>query len=260
MRMLVVCVGRNCAPFALASLESIAAQSYRNMRVAVVDDASDDGTADVVESFCAGRPGWVHQCNTSRVGAMTNQHTAWSSLDPSDDDVVVWCDLDDRLTGPDVLQRLSAVYGRRGVWLTYGNYAPGHSHDGPCDDRCSCWTCPPVRPYPRQVLLRGRLRQYIRAGGGFRYNHLRTVQYRLLRRLTVEDMQDDDGNWWTSGPDAAVMIPCLEMAGTRHRVLTDVLLRYTADNPQSEWRTIVDTVRTNHAQMLARDPKPLLRP
>lgn len=256
--MLVVTVGRNCEPFALRSLESIAAQSFPGMRVAVVDDASDDGTGDVVRSFCEGRPGWVHQVNDERRGAMRNQYDAWNALDPRPEDVVVWCDLDDRLAHASVLAALSRVY-RGNLGLTYGNYRPTHTHDGPCDERCSCWSCPPVRPYPRSVLVRGQLRSFIRSGGGFRFNHLRTVRYDVLSRLTIEDMQDDDGNWWTSGPDGAVMIPCLEMVGPRHRVLADEFLLYTADNPDSEWRTIVDTVRANHAQMLNRPPKAMIR-
>lgn len=259
MNFLIVCVGRNCEPFALRSLESIAAQNDPTMRVAVIDDASTDGTGDIVKQFCEGRPGWVHNVNTERVGAMRNQYDAWRSLDPMPDDVVVWCDLDDRLASPGVTKTLRHYYARGTVRLTYGNYKPTHTHDGACDQRCSCWTCPPVRPYPRSVLTRhGQLRRFIANGGGFRFNHLRTVRYDVLAQLSVEDLQDDDGNWWSSGPDGAVMIPALELAGHRMRVLSETLLLYTADNPESEWRTIVDTVNRNHQQMLARPPKKMM--
>ena len=258
VRVHVVTVGRNCEPFALRCLESLAEQTRQNVTVTVVDDASTDGTSDIVAGFCDGRPGWQWQVNSEPVGATRNQYEAWQSADLDDGDVVAWCDLDDALASPDALARLAAAYKRRNVWMTYGNYRPVHSHAGPCDDRCSCWTCPNVAPYPSRVMHTGKLRSFIRAGGGFRFNHLRAVTWRLLRRVDVDDLRDDDGNWWTSGPDAAVMLPCLEMAGPRYRVLADVLVNYTADNPASEWRTIVDTVRSNHRQMLSRPPKRML--
>lgn len=240
----VVCVGRNCEPWALASMQSIADQQRDDVRVYVIDDASTDGTADLVIPFCADH-GWKHRVNPEPLGAMRNQWDAWHGLDLVDGDVVVWVDLDDRLAHPRVLDVVDARYAD-GALVTYGSYQPVPASD----------TCPPVRAYPDEIIRRNHIRRFARSGGGLRYNHLRTVSWQILRRIDSRDCQTRAGEWLPSGPDCAVMIPALELAGSRHVVIDEVLYLYTSDNPSSEWRRWPGQVNADHRDILSRMPKP----
>lgn len=246
MRYLIVVVGRNCEPWAQTCLDSLAALTGPDYTVAVVDDASTDATADICAPYCD-EHGWTFIRQAERMGAMCNQVTAWQALEPGADDVVVWVDLDDRLAHADVLNVLSRHY-RRGALLTYGSYrSEPHSP-----------TCAPAKPYKREIIRSGAYRN-VRRSGGLLYNHLRTVSWRVLRQLRDEDFRDDDGEWWQTGPDAAVMLPCLELAGSRHQFIRDVLYVYRSDLDHAEWRAVPELVNRNHRQMLARPPKKRIR-
>lgn len=246
MRFLFVVTGRNCEDQVIGSLTSIADQKGdHDYAVAVVDDASTDRTGEAVKNFCDGRPGWDYTLNDSRVGAMRNQWDAWHSFDAKLDDVVVWVDADDRLAHADVLNVLAMRYGQTRALLTYGSYKPHPASS----------TCPPARPYPAEVAEKRAFRQWIREGRGIWHNHLRTISYEVLGQITEEDCKDDRGEWWMTGPDMATYLVALELAGSRSVFLADVLYEYYSAGPEAEWRAVPDTVRKNHQEMLAREPK-----
>jgi glycosyltransferase involved in cell wall biosynthesis len=235
MRFLAVVVGRNCAPWATACLDSLAAQEGpHELAVAIVDDASTDGTADLLADYPM-PAGWLCRRNVARLGAMRNQWDAWHAVRLGADDVVLWVDLDDRLAHPHVPD----AYGR-GAWMTYGSY-----RSEPADSGCSA-----ALRYPADVIVSRTFR-----GAGFRFNHLRSVSWRVLGLIDEHDCRDDAGNWWTTGCDSAVMLPALELAGGRHAMLDEVLYVYTSDNPASDWRTAKPDVNRNHLQQLARPVK-----
>lgn len=242
MRFLIVCVGRNCEPWALRSMQSIAEQRHHDVDVFVIDDASTDGTGEIVADFCTDA-GWRYRINDESVGAMRNQYDAWTGLDGRPGDVVVWVDLDDRLAHPDALEVVAQRYVD-GALLTYGSYAP----DPPSA------TCPSVLAYPQQVVRRGLVRQFT-LRNGIRFNHLRTVSWDVMRHISVKDCQTRKGEWFKAGPDCAVMIPALELAGTRHAVIDEVLYLYTSDNEFSEWRRWPTEVNVAHRDVLTRQPR-----
>jgi len=248
MRYLFVVCGHNGKKWVTPCLDSIASQRKTNFQVCVVDDAStEQGQADLIRSYCDEK-GWISIVNEERKGSMFNQAAAWNAMEPEGEDVIVWVDLDDRLAHNNVLNILEPHY-RHGALVTYGSYTP----DPPSA------TCPIPRAYPRLVSVQGSHRDFMRKGGGVLYNHLRTVNWKVLKHLTLEDLQDDEGNWFMSAPDAAVMLPCLELAGLRGRYLSEVLYTYNSENPQSEWRRWPGKVNTDHQQIIARPCKKPLR-
>lgn len=246
MKFLFVVVGRDCETQAPRALASIAAQKGdHDFRVVVIDDASTDRTAQVVKTACdTFGDDWVYMLNDSPVGAMANQWTAWHLLDLEPDDVVIWCDLDDRLAHDEVLNVLSAVYAD-GATMTYGSYRADPQSD----------TCPVVAPYPAAVIEDRSFRRFILAHGGILHNHLRTVSWRLLCQITEADCKDSEGRWWMAAPDFAVMLPCMELAGETCRFIPDELYVYTSDLASAEWRLRPRTVNQVHQEILRRRPK-----
>jgi glycosyltransferase involved in cell wall biosynthesis len=241
-RFQVVVTQRNGEYFLSRCLASIAAQTDPNVDVCVVDDASTDGSLPVIDKFAA-REAWKVISNETQVGAMHNQWKAIQFLDPTDEDVIVWVDGDDRLASPDSLAILRREYDDDTL-MTYGNYRP----DPPSD------TCPPALPYPPEVVAANEVRKHTLEEGVL-YNHLRTVKYGIFAHLSEEDFQFDDGTWFPTTPDVAVMIPCMELAGDRVKVLEAELLIYTSDSPDAEWRSRPDDAVRVGEYVLAQNPK-----
>lgn len=240
-RFLVVAVGRNCPGAAQHCLESIDVQDDPSWDLAVVDDASDTGLElDAVFDRFA----WsVAVTNRERRYALANQVRAWQELEPEDEDVVVFVDLDDRLARPDALSIVRRAYDR-GALMTYGSYRPVPA------DHPDARTCRPARPYPPDVV---RTRGYRREVQWF--NHLRTVSWSVLKHLTEEDLRNDEGNYWRAVTDRAVMFPSLELAGHRAAVVPEVLYEYTCDSPDAVWRADHDELVRESMQLRARPRK-----
>lgn len=57
MKVTVIVPTYNCEKYVLESLQSIAMQTYRDLKVIVVDNESTDGTVDIVKKECE-RNGW----------------------------------------------------------------------------------------------------------------------------------------------------------------------------------------------------------
>ncbi|HEY9838671.1 MAG TPA: hypothetical protein V6D27_17445, partial [Vampirovibrionales bacterium] len=62
-------------------------------------------------------------------------------------------------------------------------------------------------------------------------SHLRTFKYLLWRNIKLEDLQDENGNFYRMAGDLATMFPMLEMAAERSRFIPETLLIYNRSNP-----------------------------
>lgn len=248
-RYVCIVTGRNTRAHLERCLASLSCQLWPNYTAVVVDDASTDGSAELAEEVCE-REGWTFIGRTERVGALRNQIDAIRASGDDPDDVLVWVDGDDRLAGPDTFQILDRHY-EAGALVTWGSYEP----DPPSA------TCPPARPYPPKVVRRNAYREYARPrqqggqGGGICHNHLRSMARSVFNQIGESDFRDDRGELFASTPDAVVFFPALELARGAVAFVPDVLLYYTSDLPQAEWRDHPRTVDYVNTVVMGRSPK-----
>jgi glycosyltransferase involved in cell wall biosynthesis len=222
-------------------LYSLIGQRDQQFTVNVVDDGSTDNTYAAAQAV-ADRSDRVQVVrNVTRMGAMYSQHKAITRLDCDDRDVVVIVDGDDQLAHPNVLGVLAGHYDHiPDLVLTYGSYEP----------RPPSLTCIAAQPYPASVSNLGRFRTHGRRLG-LLFNHLRTFRVGAYRQLDPDiNFRWPDGTWFKTSCDAAVMIPLLEMARTRHRFIPDVLYFYNSVNPASDWRQAHEEVSRTHLHIL----------
>lgn len=248
MRYKVITAVRNC-PDHLDRCLKVLSDQAGDYDVCVVDDASTDHTPEVAKEWCR-KYGWEFIGQDEWKGALYNQVEAINRICDDDDDVIVFCDGDDRLASNRVFDVLDRHYADN-TKLTYGNYKSDPYDPG----------CPKVRPFPKDVVQENRYRKFILPAelggesGGHLFNHLRTFKYELFRQLDEADFLDDKGRWFTNTPDTVLMVPCLELARGEVKCLKEVLLIYTSDMAHAEWRNITDKIDHVNLTVLRRPPK-----
>jgi hypothetical protein len=211
LNALIFVTGRNCARYVTAGLESIAWQTNDSLHVLFVDDASDDGTAEiakeVLSQYFKGRHTLVR--NQQQWGKARNAHVHLrTSLDGFD--FVAVMDADDQLARSTAIAELAAEYaaGFDVVWTNYVTDTGLVGGNGPLD---------PLRP-PR--------------GQGWRSSHLFSFRSDLLHAVTEDYFKDERDEWLQSACDLALAQPVLDQT-RRWRYLPVLAYRYTASNPVS---------------------------
>jgi glycosyltransferase involved in cell wall biosynthesis len=118
----------NGADFVGESIESVLAQTYEAVELVVVDDASDDGTQEVLASYEDRHPGRIRvELGTERLGPCRRRNNA---IDLSRGSLIAWLDQDD-LWLPEKTERQVAVMQERPeVGLVYAGYEAFDSKTG----------------------------------------------------------------------------------------------------------------------------------
>ncbi len=202
------------------NLGSVYAQKYENYRVVFIDDASPDGTGELVRRY-------VQQCgqehrttivqNTERRGALANVYQGIWLCKPYE--IVANLDGDDWMFDEHVLERLNREYADPDVWVTYGQFLYY-----PCGS--AGWAA----QVPEEVI----------ATNSFRDNQwtttaMRTFYAGLFHKIKKEDLLYN-GDFYPMAGDLAYMWPILEMAGFHSRFIPDILYVYNLDTPLNDMK------------------------
>lgn len=198
----------------------LAQKNYSNYRVIYINDCSSDSTMEKVSEFLR-LYDTNHKVtvinNTQRRGAMANICDAVHSCD--DNEIVLLVDGDDCLAHGDVFTYINNVYKTEDVWVTYGQYVE--------------WPNKTVgfnEPFSQDVIKRNAFRE-----GTLPVSHMRTFYAWLFKRIKKEDLMIN-GDFFVMTCDKAMMAPMLEMAGFRHKCITDILYIYNNSNPINDHR------------------------
>ena len=251
-RFNIISTGWQCANWLGQTLQSVQRQTHEDWQMMIVYDPSDDDGAQRIREWCQWREDhwdhrWHYRINTERLFAPRNQFEAIRLLNPDDEDVIVFLDLDgDMLAHPDVLAHLAEEYAD-GTLVTYGNYRPIPDEG----------LCPAAKPYPPEVIASLSYRAYIRGGRECCFNHPRCMKARVAKAIGKEQFQWPDGRWYEGPADYLFMVPALELAGGRHKCLTEVLTLYNNANVYADNLTHPGESTAGCLDMLS---KPVLDP
>lgn len=197
------------------SLDSIFAQTYP-WRLVYIDDASRDGTADLVEQYIQShnmqdRVKLIK--NKVHKGKLANVYAAIHDCQP--DDIIVMLDADDWFYDNSVLEYVSKMYQDPDVWLTYGQYVVWPKPNTGC------------RELPHHVVAQNSMRYY-----DFVTSHLKTFYAGLFQKINRNDLRMN-GFFMPLIDDVAYMIPMLEMAGEHSRFIPKVLYVFNQSSSQN---------------------------
>ncbi|KAJ1492573.1 nucleotide-diphospho-sugar transferase [Baffinella frigidus] len=237
LRFLVVTPARTAMRWVGYAVSSVRAQEHANWRMVVVDDASEDGTAEAARHAAQGDDRVTVIRNDERRGALANLLLAVDHADPADEEVVVVLDGDDWLAHPRALSLLCPAYNRHGAWVTYGTYLEFPT--GLTPD----W----IVDFAPSVVEQKTFRQT-----AFVSSHLRTFKTFLLRAIPLAEfcypVDRQDQGWGPlcpggdtrmfdrAGADVAVMLPLLELAGHRIVRVPHVVHVYNVATPLNDFK------------------------
>lgn len=242
---LIFMTGRNCAQYAARAVESISAQTLKDVHILFVDDMSDDDTRgaalNALEQHFPDRHTLI--TNSSRFGKARN---AWEHLRPLSDKArfIGVVDADDQLIENRVLEAMLAFYkaGKDVVWT---NFAMDNGHVG-------CNTALDPNISPRQQ--------------GWKTSHFFTFRAELLGNVPEDYFKDSNGAWLQAACDIAIAMPILDQT-RRYQFLAANAYLYTATNPQSHHNLdsqsvgLNSTIQQKSAQEVIRKaPLPMTRP
>lgn len=199
-RIIVLVPFRNVGNYIIDCVSSILGQEYNNYEVFLLDDASDDGTLELIEDDL---PNFYKRENSSRVGALRNIYNALVMESLRDEDIIIILDGDDYIFGEFAFQIVNSKYNENTL-LTYGTYITNYGFYDP------------GFPYTEDEFK--TLREIT-----WKASHLKTFKYKLFKAFLDQDPNVEnfrysdnrygDNRFYMSTYDQALMLPLLEIAG-----------------------------------------------
>ena len=216
----IISCGWQCDKVLGGTIQSVLEQRRDDWEMQIMYDLSDDDGAASIAHYGSQDSRIHYVCNENQNYAAHNQYAAVQLLDPDDDDILIWLDLDgDRLAHPYVLDRVAEAYADGRTLLTYGSYQALVSKEPPR-----------ILPIPEEVVVQNTYREDA-LYNGIRVNHLRTMKGRVAKSIPEDAFKWPDGNWYISGQDYIWMISGLERVAGRYKIIPDILMIYNDDNP-----------------------------
>lgn len=208
-RLVVIAAFRNAEDFLKRNLQSLIDQNYSNFGIIYIDDASDDGGAQILPDD--NDQVMVIQ-NKARRGSAYNIHQAITNhCNP--EDIVLLVDGDDWLPDNEVLSKVNAYYNAHECWVMYSQFQYEDGTRGFCEPFAS----------PKDLLVQR---------AHWRTSHLKTFRAGLFQYIGNVDreylcLKDEKGDWLQSAVDAAIMFPLIDLAGfAKVRFYDDILYVY----------------------------------
>lgn len=206
-KFIIYSAGYNCERYAKLHMETIQNQTYKNYSHIIIDDASTDGTYDVIKKMSDEKT--IAFKNEENLGWL---HNSVQYLTAKDDEIVVIVDLDDWLLHTHVLEIINKVYNEADCELTYGSFI--HFNQRLIEGK----------EYPKEVIEGNKFREHAWLGV-----HPQTFKGMLWKKVNTADFIKPNGEYLRACYDQAIMLPMLEMS--QSKFINEPLYVYNNHNP-----------------------------
>lgn len=201
-------------------------QEYSNWYAIYVDDASPDGTADLVREYIKQKnleDKITLIANKERKGALANHYIATHMCD--DWDIVIQYDGDDWFAHDKVLPLINELYDNSDTWLTYGSFI-----DWPINVRGYS------KPTPQKTVEHQLYRETYWTPG-----QLRTFYAWVFKKIKLEDLlwdHEDEakGKFYPASCDLAFSYPMMEMVGNKFKYVDDIIYVHNVLTPLNDFK------------------------
>jgi len=235
----VIVPAYNTEKWTKSLIKSVKNQEYPNFECYIGDDMSTDRTIEQFEKYISGDKRFTIIKNTEKKYALKNIYDLIEKSNPDPDDVIVVLDGDDWLTTRHVLSKLDEYYTSEECLLTYGSFI-----------ECPAGTIgKEASKYPIDVIKHNKFRS-----DTWRASHLKTFKYNLWQKVNVNDLKDNEGNFYEMSYDQAMMLPMLEMVGDKALYVPEALCVYNTVNPLAVNKTRAEKQHKLMLEIRAKKP------
>lgn len=234
-KIIVLTTLYNSQNYITTCIETIKKQNYSDFHCYITDDLSTDNSVSLAEKSINNDKRFTLITNSKKFYQPGNYDQVLRfNPEIDDNDIVIEVDGDDWLPDPNVFNRIFGIYNNPDVWIANGSFKYHNGFPG----------------FSKQQDSFDNLRQ-----SRFTASHIRTWRAFLWRKILVDDLKDDSGNYWKISGDLSFMFPMLEMAGKEHyRFMPEVNYVYNESNPLNDHKVDLRLV-TEVANEIRKKPK-----
>ena len=219
---------RNYAEWIEACLDSIAAQDHPSLGLVIADDASEDGSAELIEAWLARTPRFARSLfvrASNRGGKALRVVELMRELRGSRG-VAAFLDGDDRLIHDQAARRMQIEFDR-GADVAWSNFVYKNAPARPS-----------AAPWPAaRVGISGDLTDdFDPYRDPYRTSHLFCFRRELFEKIDEANFCDEQGAWFMRGCDQCFTLPLVYLAEQRAFV-PEFFVEYNNDTP---WQNPVD--------------------
>ena len=235
MSLIILTTSYNCENYIEKCISSIITQNHNDFKCFITDDLSTDETVNKVKKLIQNDSRFILIENTKKMYQPGNyDQIIRGDYGVKDDDICIEVDGDDWLPDSETFNRIEKVYDDPNVWLANGTFK---FHDGRMGFSSPHNDFDGIRHKP------------------FTLSHIRTWKSFLWKKIKVDDLKDENGEYWDVAGDLSFMFPMVEMSGIEHyRFMYDVNYVYNEENPLNDYK--LHPWRIQHVNNIIRNYKP----
>jgi|TARA_R110000796_G_scaffold251847_1_gene384188 hypothetical protein len=198
-------------------IDSVKRQNYKNFQCLLINDLSTDDSINIIESKIQDDNRFALIDNKEKKYALGNIVDAISNIQEPDS-IYILLDGDDWIPSTEALSHLNNIYSENNCLVTFGSYVYS-----PAGNRG-------VEPsaYPEKVVKNNTYRE-----DTWRASHMRSFKGKIWDKINSNCLKDENGNYYLTAYDQAIMLPLLEMAAERAFFIKETMYVYNRQNPNN---------------------------
>jgi len=222
----VIVAGLNVEKWVDCCLQTLVKQKYKNWEGVFIDDCSTDSTMEITKKYESQIKITSNEKHSPKIITLQN---AIRTLQPKNEDVLVFLDADDCLSDDGVLDYLNSIYSSDDIWVTWGSFIETKNLTV-FGDHSNVPISKGPRPCPKGKNIRI----------GWRFSHLKTMKYFLWKNIKESSfISNITGKYLEGADDCCFMFPAIEMARPNHiKYISRLMYIYNNSNPNSYMRVM----------------------
>jgi glycosyltransferase involved in cell wall biosynthesis len=223
--MVIVTTLFNAEQYIERCIGSLMGQNFTDFKCYITDDMSTDNSVSIVKNMIKDDDRFILIENKTKFYQSGNyDQVIRNNPNISDDEIIIELDGDDWLPNSKVLTMMNEIYSDENIWITNGSFIYSDGRKG----------------FSKKQENIDNIRN-----GDFTASHMRTWRAFLWRKIKVEDLKDDNGQYWQVAGDLAFLYPMLEMSGDEHYKFVETInYVYNEENPINDHKVYQPMVRT----------------